>query len=115
MILIGINITNECFDNELSNKATSLKLEGINECNVDKLVADIVNTFYSYDFKLPESFKQMCVTLGKSITVISVNGQYDGVAVDITNNGELIVKANDGSCCTVNSGEVSVRGIYGYA
>lgn len=36
----------------------------------------------------------------------------NGVAEKIDNNGELVVKLEDGTLHTVNSGEVTVQGIY---
>ena len=54
----------------------------------------------------------MCITIGK---IVSVSGNITlcGTAEDITATGELIVRNEDGRH-TVNSGEVSVRGVYGY-
>jgi len=40
-------------------------------------------------------------------------GAYEAVAKEMTKTGELIVEA-DGQIKRVDSGEVSVRGIYGY-
>ena len=45
--------------------------------------------------------------------VLDPLGEYIGVAKGITNTGELIVDT-EGEIRYVSSGEVSVRGIYGY-
>ena len=37
-----------------------------------------------------------------------------GRALDVDENGALVVAFTDGTVGTVNSGEVSVRGMYGY-
>ena len=58
-------------------------------------------------------YKELCVTLDKEVLVITPEGEYNAYAKDITQSGELIVE-KDGKTSTVNSGEVSVRGILGY-
>ena len=46
--------------------------------------------------------------------VLDPKGQYEGTALGIDNEGSLLVKKKDGTVASVISGEVSVRGIYGY-
>ena len=41
-------------------------------------------------------------------------GTLYGLALDIGDNGDLIVRFSDGHVEAVSSGEVSVRGMYGY-
>ena len=55
----------------------------------------------------------MSANKGRKVTVLDPNGQYEGTARGITNTGELIVDTPEGTR-QVSSGEVSVRGIYGY-
>ena len=59
-------------------------------------------------------YKRDCVTLNKDVRVIQASGEFTGTAVDITNDGSLIVQKDDGSKIIVGTGEVSVRGMYGY-
>lgn len=59
-------------------------------------------------------YRQDCVTLGAEVAVISGEAQRHGTALDITGDGALVVAFADGHTETVNSGEVSVRGLYGY-
>ena len=40
--------------------------------------------------------------------------EYTGTCLGITKDGELLVRGESGAVQTVVSGEVSVRGIYGY-
>ena len=43
-------------------------------------------------------------------------GEYDGIARGINEKGELLVeRGSDGQTVQVYAGEVSVRGVYGYA
>ena len=48
------------------------------------------------------------------LRVLDPDGEYTGTAVGITEEGELLVLRDDQSLTAVRSGEVSVRGIYGY-
>jgi len=59
-------------------------------------------------------YRNDCITLGKEISVVKADGSNrHGTALDIDADGGLIVRF-DGSIETVTSGEVSVRGMYGY-
>ncbi len=110
---LGINVNNK-FDDELKFKATTLSDETKALPDINQLIADIVNRFLQYGNRLPTSFKSLCVTIGKEVTVINCDNSYNGVAIDVTDDGSLVVKTLDGAIKTVSSGEVSVRGIYGY-
>ena len=46
--------------------------------------------------------------------MLAPGGDYNGISHGINDAGELIVELADGTIREVNSGEVSVRGIYGY-
>ncbi len=60
-----------------------------------------------------EKYKKSCITLGREIRVISSEKEYTARAVSIDTLGRLIVEKN-GEKISINSGEVSVRGIYDY-
>jgi BirA family biotin operon repressor/biotin-[acetyl-CoA-carboxylase] ligase len=59
--------------------------------------------------KIINSWKEHSVTLGKHIKVIGKNSCYSGEAIDITNDGKLIVKLDNGSIKEFISGEISIR------
>jgi BirA family biotin operon repressor/biotin-[acetyl-CoA-carboxylase] ligase len=50
----------------------------------------------------------------KEVSLVRGEEVRHGTALDIDDEGALIVRLSDGSIETVNSGEVSVRGMYGY-
>ena len=52
--------------------------------------------------------------LNKDISLVRGDEIRHGAAIDIDCNGALLVRFPDGSSEAVNSGEVSVRGMYGY-
>ena len=60
-------------------------------------------------------WKKYSATLGKKVKVMMRNIEYLGEAVDITSDGRLVVKCDDGEIKEILSGEVSVRGMLGYA
>ncbi len=58
-------------------------------------------------------YRSRCVTLNKQVRVITHGSEATAVALDIAENGHLICE-NEGGRFEVSSGEVSVRGLYGY-
>ncbi len=116
---IGINANITDFKSELLY-ASSIKL--IEDCEVDenKLLCHCLEeiektTDVRYQDKIIEEYKNASITLGSMVRVIyhSENCEETGLCTDILNDGSLIIKRNDGVYINVNSGEVSVRGIYG--
>ena len=49
---------------------------------------------------------------GKSVTFQRGTRRISGMAVGVENDGELKIMLSDGTICNVNSGEVTVQGIY---
>ena len=52
--------------------------------------------------------------MNQGVRVLAGENSYTGIARGIDESGCLLVEREDGSVDTVMSGEVSVRGIYGY-
>ena len=61
-----------------------------------------------------ERYRKDCLTLGKHVQVLRGNETFTGVAEDLTDDFSLIVRREDGTRETVNAGDVSVRGLFGY-
>lgn len=61
-----------------------------------------------------DPFRRDCVTVGRSIRVQSAEGTRTGNAVGISDSFALRVQWEDGSTEELTTGEVSVRGLYGY-
>lgn len=59
-------------------------------------------------------YRENCITLGRDISLVRGDEVRHGTALDLDEEGALIVRFPDGHVETVNSGEVSVRGMYGY-
>ncbi len=63
---------------------------------------------------LMNRFRQDCVTVGNPVCVVRGDAVRHGAALEIDEDGGLLVEYADGSRETVTSGEVSIRGMYGY-
>lgn len=62
-----------------------------------------------------DAWRQHSVTLGKQVQVISPEGDKQGTALDINEDGALIVETLNGERLTLYAGEISIRtadGIY---
>ena len=62
------------------------------------------------------AYRRRCVNLGKTVRLIPFGGgeRETAQAVDIDEEFSLVVRGADGGERTVRSGEVSVRGLWGY-
>ena len=61
-----------------------------------------------------EAYRRDCITLGQDVVLVRGDEKRYGHALSIDSAGALIVRFADGTLEAVNSGEVSVRGMYGY-
>ncbi|HPF30390.1 MAG TPA: biotin--[acetyl-CoA-carboxylase] ligase, partial [Lachnospiraceae bacterium] len=61
-----------------------------------------------------ELYDGYLINRNETVRVLDPKGEYTGIAQGINDRGELIVRREDGSIARVYSGEVSVRGVYGY-
>ena len=120
---IGINCLQgmEDFPPEIADLATSLSLSAGRQIAPAKLAAAMVEALWKMDMvllsektQLMTTYKENCITLGKEIQVIRQDGIRLGKALDLDSDGGLWVQYEDGTRETVSSGEVSVRGMYGY-
>ncbi len=120
---IGINCRQKAqdFDESIRDMACSAAM--IKGCDVDRslLAAEMIRALERCDRALLtdragmlESYRKACVTLGKRVSILRGDEVRHADALDIDDEGGLIVRYDDGSVSTVTSGEVSVRGLYGY-
>lgn len=122
VIGIGINVNTEAFNIDLVRKATSMYLESGKKIKREDVICKVLDSFWEiYDeflmgnfAKIRREYMSRCATLRREVVIERAGEQMVARAVDITENGELIVEM-DGKRIPVNSGEVSVRGLLGYA
>lgn len=119
---IGINVHNEQFPEELSDRATSLFLASGRHHSRAALVEAVCEKFEHYyeifmhtqDLSgLQAEYDSYMVNKDRQVRILDPQSEYEGNALGITERGELLVETPEG-VRKVDSGEVSVRGIYGY-
>ena len=123
IIGIGINCLQKAqdFHPEIADLATSLSLAAGHTVLPEMLAGAMVEALWKMSLVLMQEkqalmgvYKSHCITLGKDIQVLRGDSIRPGKALDLDDDGGLLVEYTDGSRETVASGEVSVRGMYGY-
>jgi BirA family transcriptional regulator, biotin operon repressor / biotin---[acetyl-CoA-carboxylase] ligase len=120
---VNVNIANEDLPDELKSSATSLRIESGRIIDRKVLSANILNNFellykeflQSYSIKTSvEICRNNSVLIGKEVRIINGNSEIRAKAIDINDEGELLIEHESGKIEVVFSGEVSMRGLYGY-
>lgn len=123
IIGIGINCRQQLddFSQDIRSFAGSLSMATGKEIDRASVAAAMIDAFAKMDSGLIQNkehylnqYREKCVTLGQYVSVVNAETVRHGQALDIDQDGALIVRFDDGSVETVNSGEVSVRGLYHY-
>ncbi len=122
---IGINVNAKEFPPEIEKMATSLYLEQKEKARVNRseLICTLMEIFEGYyeqfletgDLSfVMEEYNKKLAGFGKKVKIMGEEKTEAGISRGITKTGELVVEFPDGSTREVLSGEVSVRGLYGY-
>lgn len=116
---IGINVNNdiEDFPEELRETATSIKIETNKEFKRNILVAEVLNNFEKLyialnnnDFsKSLDICRKNSYVIGKEINLIKNQEVKEATALNINDDGELVVMYKGGKTDNIISGEISVR------
>ena len=80
----------------------------------ESMIAALLEMDLSRKGEIMERYRLDCLTIGKEVVVVQGQTRRQGRAVDMDEDGGLIVEFPDGIRQTVNCGEVSVRGLWGY-
>ncbi len=119
---IGVNVNQNEFNEDLPY-ATSLSIEGQTNYKRSIIVKEFIDIFEkAYEaYKVSESlaeflprYENKCITLGKEVKIIEGGREIIAQAINVEENGNLIVMLSDGSKKQIYAGEVSVRGLFGY-
>lgn len=120
---IGINCCQSVKDFDPSIRTMACSAQMITGTPVDRdyLASELIKSLYAMDSLLLNDkdtllnrYRQDCFTLGKEISIVRGEDIRHAIATDVDSNGALVVRYEDGTTETVNSGEVSIRGLYGY-
>jgi BirA family biotin operon repressor/biotin-[acetyl-CoA-carboxylase] ligase len=123
IIGIGINVNMESFDDSIKDMATSLRIESGMVVKRADIIINMLKTFEEYysmfvkteDLSLLlDDYNSILVNRGKEVRIIERDKEWAATAVRMNKLGELIVNDNEGKEVNIRSGEVSVRGLYGY-
>lgn len=120
---IGVNCRQrpEDFPPELRDRACSLEMLLGRAVDRNRLAAEMILRLHRMERGLRteksavlDRYRRDCVTLGREVTFPQGDQILVGRAVDVGENGELLVALPGGKTVAVASGEVSVRGKNGY-
>lgn len=123
IIGIGINCRQSVadFDTSIRSFAGSLNMFACKSVSTAQVAAELIRSLQRMDEHLisgkediMERYRHACITVGKQISLLRGDTVKYGFAESIDESGALTVRFDDGSLQTVTSGEVSIRGMYGY-
>ena len=123
IIGIGINCCQKetDFAPDIQHIAGSLSMVTGRDIDRAKVAAAMMEALFQMDQRLISGKQEMleryradCITVGQDISLLRGDEIRHGHALTVDDNGALVVLFPDGTLEAVNSGEVSVRGMYGY-
>ena len=121
---IGVNVHQTGFPEDIAAMATSLDLELDGRKASRQAVTESIWTNFLRLYKefmltedlsgILEEYNARLVNVGQEVRILDPLGEYTAISQGIDATGALLVKTGSGEIKRVDSGEVSVRGIYGY-
>ena len=120
---IGINVNHapEDFQEEVRPIATSLAQALGHPVRRSQLAAEIIRALDRMYARFPqdkgaylEQYRADCLTTGQQVQLITPAAREEAFAVAIDDDFRLVVEYPDGRRAALSTGEVSVRGMYGY-
>ncbi len=123
VIGIGINCCQQPadFPDEIRSFAGSVAMAAGKSVDRAALAAAMVEALHRLDRDLlarkdalMADYRRDCITIGSPICLLRSGQVRHGLALDVDADGALIVQFDTGETEAVSSGEVSVRGMYGY-
>ena len=123
IIGIGINCCQQPgdFAPDIQNIAGSLAMAAESRIGRSQVAAAMMDALFRMDQRLLsdkaailEEYRKNCITVGQEISLLRGDEVRHGKALTVDDEGALVVLFSDGHSEAINSGEVSVRGMYGY-
>lgn len=125
---VGLNVNQSAFPAELADKAVSLLGEMRRAGYAgEPLSRTLLLQRFLQAFEpamdaleaggfaaIRQEYEAASATIGQRVQVISPGETYTGLARGVEDTGALLVEREDGRCCQVLCGDVSVRGLMGY-
>lgn len=120
---IGVNCC-QCEDDfpaAIRDMAGSLRMCTGKSVDRNALAAEMIRALHAMDTtllqdraRIMDTYRRDCITLGKEVSILRGDEIRHAFALDVDEEGALLVKTDSGDVEKINSGEVSVRGLYGY-
>lgn len=123
IIGIGINCLQASadFPPEIRDIAGSLSMVTERPISISHVASAMMDALHQMDKMLlsgkpgiMDSYRRDCITLGQYISLVRGSEIRHGTAIELDEDGALLVRFSDGHTEVINSGEVSIRGMYGY-
>lgn len=123
IIGIGINCNQQSadFPPQIRQIAGSLTMVTGKPINRGFVAAKMIDSFAAMNEvllkekeKIMTEYRKDCITIGREISLVRGKRIWHGKALDVNDDGALLVEYPNRNVEAVNSGEVSVRGLYNY-
>ena len=121
VIGIGVNCNQTAFAPEIADIAASIRMETGKPVDRSLLANAMLRQMLALARELQSGraawlaeFAAHCITIGQPVQIIRGDTVREAFAEGIDGEAALLVRYPDGTREAVNSGEVSVRGLYGY-
>lgn len=123
IIGVGINVNTESFPEELTDKATSLRLETGKKYDRNQVIGLVMGKFETNYEKfvrtcdlslIQEDYNRFLANREQPVRILDKNQPFEGIALGVNEKGELLVQTETAGVRPVRAGEVSVRGLYSY-
>ena len=116
---IGINVNRSIFPEEIAHMAGAIEPVGTKEEMIASLLSHFekkYQIFLEHRSLKPflEEYNRRLISIGQQVQILSGDQVWIRTCLGINEGGALIVKDEDGVTEEIISGEVSVRGLYGY-
>lgn len=121
-VIVGIGVNccqqEQDFSEDIRSFAGSVAMATGRTIDRAAVAAALITAFSTMDLenKLPmmDRYRRDCITIGRDVSLVRGDEIRHGHAISVDDAGALLVKFDDGSQQLVCSGEISVRGMYGY-
>jgi BirA family biotin operon repressor/biotin-[acetyl-CoA-carboxylase] ligase len=113
---VNVNIDKNQWPEDLAEKVISLKTALGREVDRSSALAALLNELENEYLELKQGqtaalldrYRQACVTLNTEVTVSIADKKITGLAVDIDNQGRLMVRQSNGDVIHLDAGEVTL-------
>ncbi len=111
---IGINIGRTDFPPEIADVAGSLEALTKKPIARAAVIGAFLSEFYRIYTALPaldfmEEYRRRSLAIGRTVTVADPGGAYPATVTDVTNDGTLVIKKENGETAVLVSGEISIK------